>query len=729
MPKKNTVGAQTGVTVPVTVSIPVDLIDPNPEQPRQSFDQAGLQELAGSIAEHGLIQPIVVQPNGDRYTLHDGERRWRAHTLAGLDEIPAYIVPAGAGAEKLLVRAIVANDQRADLTPIERARGYQKLADTYGLSDAEIAQQVGKSRSTIANARRLLTLPAEVRLPLAQGKISERQAQALIPLYKLPEQALNAAQKSYYNKPSELLKKATQGVDSDELRDDVQRAIRNATQDMAGWPFVDFAFAEDVVSDNTIQAPICAECPIRVKVAKTFRCPDEECEATKLDIYKQMQLEAAMDASGLAPLDLADDESRWETVKQLHHQQDSVGRRILQQGCGNLRLEYIRYPDDHPIIDGYPHIGLACHHGKSAGTTPAGGCACLKTILTQQSKNDPAKKEEAAAKRRLEKEVVAPAVQALIEALTGDDPTAAFRLFLPRISNVYQDVADWDLEKILNRLARSIITNNLVYDSYRDIPGALKQMIALFEGAGLAWPADHAIPKLDNRLERIGSWVKDLRKTAPTPEQITGNLSNLAELANEAQQLQDTGSADDRAQLAERKIFIGIDELKTVLLALRSLVERGNIDQVEIKHVSWLITVPAGDINFKSHLQEVGNPITLDYTLTLLPLFGETKTARQAIEARRRKLEKEAETIAAQHLAAVSEQLDIIAALLREREEIPLLTLRQHRDRLQEIFTTQIDLPGLTANNSLLRRWEELVEQVADRLENFQYKKFSLPKG
>jgi ParB/RepB/Spo0J family partition protein len=714
------------------MQIPIDHIKPNPRQPRQNFDQVTLKELAQSIEEHGVLQPIGVvmtdesDDNGYFYAIQFGERRWRASQMAGLAEIPAVVIdPDGLGNEAdILARGLIENIQREDLSPLEVAVSYQRLADL-GWTDAQIAQKMGKSRSTIANARRLLTLPAEVRLPLAQGKISERQAQALIPLYKLPAQTLAAAEKSYYNKPADLLKKATQGVDSDELRDDVQRAIRTATQDMAGWPFVDFAFTEDVVSDNTIQAPTCAECPIRVKVAKTFRCPDEECEATKLDIYKQMQLEAAMDASGLAPLDLADDESRWETVKQLHHQQDSVGRRILQQGCGNLRLEYIRYPDDHPILDGFPHIGLACHHGK-------GGCACLKTILTQQSKNDPAKQEEAAAKRRLEKEVVAPAARALIEALTGDDPAPAFRLFLPRISNVYHDVADWDLEKILNRLARSIISNGLIYDSYRDIPGALKQMIALLESAGLAWPGDHAsaIPKLDNHLERIAGWVKDLRKITPTPEQIAGNLSNLSNLANEAQQLQDAGTDEDRAQLAERKIFTGIDELKTVLLALRSLVERGNIDQVEIKHVSWLITVPAGDINFKSHLKEVENPITLDYTLTLMPLFGETKTARQAIEARRRKLEKETEQITTQHLTAVAQELDQIAAHL-EDEEIAYLTLKNYRDRLQEIFTTQLDLPGLAANkenNDLLHRWEELVKQVADRLENFQYRKMELPE-
>ena len=522
------------------MQIPLDHIRPNPDQPRQSFDQARLEELAQSIKEHGLLQPIGVEKtdrpddDGDYYVIRWGERRWRAHALAGMTEIECIVLESDDEADEadILARGLIENIQREDLSPLEVAKSYQRLADL-GWTDEQIGKKMSKGRSTIANARRLLTLPAEVRLPLAQGKISERQAQALAPLYKLPEHVLTKSKKSssFYN-PDNLLKKAISGADSDELRDNVKWAIVYGTTKM-DWPFVDFAFTEDVVSDNTVQSPICSKCAIRVKAGNEWRCPDKACSDTKLDIYSQIHLEEAMDATGLAPLTLEDGETRWDSMKMLSHRfPTDIIRQIHRQGCGNLRLEYTEYTQDPPALDDFPQVALVCHHGKVAGD-----CACVKAILAEQSKNDPAKAEEAAAKRQLEKEVIAPAVNLFIEALTGDDPTAAFRLFLPRVSNVYQGAGEWPLEKILNRLVRSIINGALPYQAHTDIPGTLQKIKVLFEVAGLAWPADtsaadKALDDAERKIDRIAKF-EFLESAGEHVDQAkdsaTANLNELVE--------------------------------------------------------------------------------------------------------------------------------------------------------------------------------------------------------
>ena len=161
------------------VEIDLDSIRPNPYQPRETFAEDSLAELASSIAEHGLIQPITVRPldNGE-YELISGERRVRAARLAGLDRIDAYVREAGT--EDMLEWALVENIQREDLDPIEEALGYQRLIDECDLTQAEVAVKVGKDRSTVANALRLLRLPASIQKALRGGSVSAGHARVLV---------------------------------------------------------------------------------------------------------------------------------------------------------------------------------------------------------------------------------------------------------------------------------------------------------------------------------------------------------------------------------------------------------------------------------------------------------------------------------------------------------------------------------------------------------------------
>ncbi len=161
--------------------IPVDRIRPNPHQPRHHFDEEALQELAASVARHGLLQPLVVSedPDGDGYVLVAGERRLRAARKAGLATVPAVIRERVDGAGELEL-ALVENLQRRDLTPLEEARAFEDLRSRFGLSQAEIASRVGRDRSSVANSLRLLRLPAEIQVLVEEGRLSSSAARTIL---------------------------------------------------------------------------------------------------------------------------------------------------------------------------------------------------------------------------------------------------------------------------------------------------------------------------------------------------------------------------------------------------------------------------------------------------------------------------------------------------------------------------------------------------------------------
>ena len=162
--------------------IEVNQIEPNPNQPRQRFDAAALEELAGSIKQHGVVQPLVVTAvAADRYRLIVGERRWQASKLAGLQRVPA-VVKEEVGDRQTLELALIENVQRADLNPLEEANAYQRLIQDFGLTQQQVGEQVGKSRVAVTNTLRLLLLPEVVKRAVVEGRITEGHARALLAL-------------------------------------------------------------------------------------------------------------------------------------------------------------------------------------------------------------------------------------------------------------------------------------------------------------------------------------------------------------------------------------------------------------------------------------------------------------------------------------------------------------------------------------------------------------------
>lgn len=173
--------------------LPLHRVEPNPEQPRQDFDEEELAALADSIRIHGVIQPLTVRETGEGYyQIIAGERRWRACRMAGLSEVPAVVIQADDRKAKEL--ALIENLQRQDLNSVEEALGYQSLMDEFGLTQEETAQRVGKSRSAVANSLRLLGLEEKALEMLRTGAITAGHAKAILML-KSEKKQLEAAQK------------------------------------------------------------------------------------------------------------------------------------------------------------------------------------------------------------------------------------------------------------------------------------------------------------------------------------------------------------------------------------------------------------------------------------------------------------------------------------------------------------------------------------------------------
>lgn len=164
----------------------IEEIEPNPFQPRKKFSDAQIQELVASIQEKGILQPLVVRRKGTGYELIAGERRWRAAQKAGLKEVP--IIIKDVTETELLELSLIENIQRENLNPIEEAEAFRKLMDQFHLTQEEISKRVGKDRTTIANALRLLRLPQDIKESLTEGKISVGHARAFLSLENLEKQ-------------------------------------------------------------------------------------------------------------------------------------------------------------------------------------------------------------------------------------------------------------------------------------------------------------------------------------------------------------------------------------------------------------------------------------------------------------------------------------------------------------------------------------------------------------
>lgn len=220
------------------VEIPLDNIVPNPMQPRMHFDEKTLEELAKSIENHGLLEPVVVTPADEGgYQLVAGERRFRAHQLLGKATIPS-IIRTSSELERLEL-ALIENIQREDLNPIEKARSYAKLLDDFGLTQAQAATKLGIARSSLANAMRLLDLPSVIQIGLAKKKITEGQAKVLLGLdsekkqLDLYQQILKKPQMTVREVNSQARRSSKRGGGTDDLSHEL-KSVQSELQEQYG---------------------------------------------------------------------------------------------------------------------------------------------------------------------------------------------------------------------------------------------------------------------------------------------------------------------------------------------------------------------------------------------------------------------------------------------------------------------------------------------------------------
>lgn len=227
LPKRAESPKPTAASAPEAgvAEIAINLIAPNPDQPRKVFDQEKLQELANSIAAHGVIQPVVLNRKGDRYIIIAGERRWRASKLAGLERIPAVVKELSDKEVKEI--SIIENLQREDLNPVEAAIAIRELMDQFGLTQEQVAERIGKSRPAIANLLRLLTLSRPVLALVREGRLSAGHARALVVVTDELRQ-IDLANRACDNKMSvRQLEEACKKLDV-EVRKAVKRPVKQA---------------------------------------------------------------------------------------------------------------------------------------------------------------------------------------------------------------------------------------------------------------------------------------------------------------------------------------------------------------------------------------------------------------------------------------------------------------------------------------------------------------------
>lgn len=231
---------ETRATVNPDRTVPIEFVARSPKNPRRYFDEAELQDLAGSIRQHGIVQPVVVRTTGnDRYEIIAGERRWRAAQLAGLVEIP--VIVRDVDDRTALELAIVENVQRADLNPLEEALGYEQLIAEHGYTQNDLGEIIGKSRSHVANSLRLLKLPDPVRDMLADGSLSAGHARALVSTPDPLALAKTIAQKGLSVRDAEKLAQnhikaqhAPAPVDTREQKDSDTIALERSLSDRLG---------------------------------------------------------------------------------------------------------------------------------------------------------------------------------------------------------------------------------------------------------------------------------------------------------------------------------------------------------------------------------------------------------------------------------------------------------------------------------------------------------------
>jgi ParB family chromosome partitioning protein len=526
-----------------TELILLEEITGNPWQTRAGLDPIHIQGLAEDIKKNGLLQPPVgrrmddagkAKPWGDqlfmgtKVQLAFGHNRLAAYRYLSEQEPNngewkfMLLLIQDLQDEQMAMMAWSENAARKDLTSIEEATAIQRDIESFGWTQEQAAEKLGLARATVANKLRLLKLPAEVQKAVEEGKISERQASALLPMFDLPEEAVKQAEKKEYNwsKPSIVLKEALKGEQSsDQIREKVSHAIREATIDLANCQFLTHTWGS-----SQVQSPSCANCTWRMKNKDEDRCRRPDCYKIKQQMWAEIKAKEAIEKSGLQLMPAGADYNEYDNFYGMIGDEKQLSEALFAQGCENLRIApgYGYHPAE------ITEYSMVCLHGKDKK------CTCRAKLMREIRKNDPAKAKEK------ENEKLTQGVKDLVQAFLGNELLAgnvhawrAYSIYSIYTAEDKQKIQEMSADALAMRLVHGLVEHWINYSNRLDPVGARADIEKELAKAGLKspWteietPAQQAWIK----YARISGWMEGLALKLPRIEAIHGNIDNLYEL-------------------------------------------------------------------------------------------------------------------------------------------------------------------------------------------------------
>lgn len=571
----------------MTIYIALERVCPNPWQPRTVVDQAYIGQLAADIQSYlqsrsetrGLLQlpagrlvddagqrvgvpgltatigtgditPWLIE-TGAFVQLAYGHTRFAAFQLLAQEHPEYATLPVALvefSDEEMASAAWSENGQRKQLTPMEEAVAIDRYMRAFGWTQEEVGERLKLGRSTIANKVRLLKLPQDQQEQLRRGELSERQALALLPLLDLPSSLLKKAEKQTYafDKPSTLIADAPK-KSSDQIRRDVESFVTRNSQSLQDVAFVGHIFEVQ----RPIVATRCEECSARIKPQKeAVRCLDPACFGKKTELWKELRIAQAIEATGLPfIIDRPDYTHRTDSF-------DGYGPKIIDQGCERLRLLH-GYGSERPR--GFPEMAIMCVHDGA-------GCACLRKLKLAATRSDLGHIAERERKKRVQREFVEPAEAAVLALIQAND-LGVWRKLLRSLNYrlTGSDLQGWSLNQIQAAIARQIVKSALGHQANEFPEKAGRDLSGLFRelGADVPWSSaspvqadertgDSPIGQLEHRFERIRGWVASLSHVRPQLPALRGNIVNLEQLLEDIFQLDWSDDQGTASQLVNQ---------------------------------------------------------------------------------------------------------------------------------------------------------------------------------
>lgn len=566
------------------VQVSLDEIDDNPYQPRQSYDQAALEELATSIESNGLQQPPAGRRTADgRVQLVFGHRRRRAYDVlrakdgAAWSSMPVMIVQATD--EDMAARAWTENVERQDLTAVEQAQAMQRMIESFGWTQADVARRLGLAPATVANKLRLLRAPAEVQEAVATGMLSERQAGAMAPVWDLPAPALEAARnRQGYGGISNLIDLARNGHSSDALRERARQVVETQTEWLEGRPWVDV----DLGHVAQVVASRCTLCQYRILSGGEARCAGPRtCYQAKSNAWEDEQRAALARATGVRALPASQHGDSFYGENKTLAEQAGLHQAPF---CDYLRVKPSPYGGG-LLAEGAENAELVCLHSGR-------GCECLERIKKQISK-------DGKAQWKLMRQQTVEALTAALLNPTQDTIRLWASIYAPM--DKVDQVPSWRMEDVAATIIKALIDRAKPYhaDTQPDKARAeLEKMLVRGNitppwslGAVLA-PEPSPLARLSGQAQMLRAGITSATSETPPAVDIERWIDDSRAALGELDRLEPGPERDD--------LLRDLDAANHSALEMLDLVSSGY--QVS-KDVAWICHTPVSDVNARTALE------------------------------------------------------------------------------------------------------------------------------